>query len=295
MSVPAVRLWASDSNPTNNTHTLQVPELPTRSAESDISDDDSILNRCETDSMTSESESESATSKKQVEVIKQYQRKESNGSMIPTRKTAQHHVPQGQETANPDDTEAAYDGKKPPVPRSIAQICEDIVGVLARYRLVHKNDTNKPWGARSKFLDQVEKFVARQQPVLLSLPAFPFKSPNKATKVLGALPDKGEEVALSHLQGLCLAIKDVYEPGADVFIVSDGLVYNGKASPLYRREHRLTDYQISWGSQMPKSGDMVRLSGKWREIADATMSTSYACGICSVKQMPTSHKQKRST
>lgn len=65
----------------------------------------------------------------------------------------------------------------------------------------------------------------------LCLPAFPFKSPNTQSKVLGKLPDKGEEFALAHLNGLCLAVKDIYEPGAELVIISDGLVYNGELPP----------------------------------------------------------------
>ncbi|KAI2601828.1 Pyoverdine/dityrosine biosynthesis protein-domain-containing protein [Hypoxylon sp. NC1633] len=60
----------------------------------------------------------------------------------------------------------------------------------------------------------------------MCLPAFPFKSPNTSTKVLGRLPDKAEEFALAHLNGLCAAIGDIYAPGARLMIVSDGLVYN---------------------------------------------------------------------
>ncbi|KAL8949691.1 MAG: hypothetical protein Q9222_004220 [Ikaeria aurantiellina] len=220
-SVPAVRLMAPEPCSSSKTLPLQVGETTAGSVDSDLSDDDSILVKCESDSATSESESDGDALEKNLDVVKQITSKESNTTSVPTPIIAQQVPPE----ADPD-TEVAYDGKRPPVPRSTAEICEDIVGVLARYRLVQQSDSSKPWGAKGKFLDQVEKFVARQQPVLLSLPAFPFKSPNKATKVLGALPDKGEEVALSHLQGLCLAIGDVYAPGANVFIVSDGLVYN---------------------------------------------------------------------
>lgn len=65
------------------------------------------------------------------------------------------------------------------------------------------------------------------KPVPMCLPAFPFKSPNSKSKVLGKLPDKGEEMALAHLNGICLAVKDIYPPGARLVIISDGLVYNG--------------------------------------------------------------------
>jgi pyoverdine/dityrosine biosynthesis protein Dit1 len=42
------------------------------------------------------------------------------------------------------------------------------------------------------------------------------------------MPDFGEELALAHLNGLCQNIAEVYAPGADVYISSDGLVYNGQ-------------------------------------------------------------------
>lgn len=131
---------------------------------------------------------------------------------------------------NEEPALSAYDpyGKEKPRPKTIKEISEDVVGVLKRYRLPHHSDVSKTWGAKEKFLVQVEQFVAKSEAVCMVLPAFPFKSPNKKTKVLGDLPDKGEEIALQHLNGLCKAISDVYPGGAKVFIVSDGLMYNGK-------------------------------------------------------------------
>ena len=142
----------------------------------------------------------------------------------------------------------AYDpySKEKPRPKTITEISEDVVNVLERYRLPHHSDVSKTWGAKKKFLVQVERFVAKHEAVCMVLPAFPFKSPNKRTKVLGDLPDKGEEVALQHLDGLCKAIGDVYPGGAKVFIVSDGLMYNGRSfwHDLFPRP-TLTDLQRS--------------------------------------------------
>jgi pyoverdine/dityrosine biosynthesis protein Dit1 len=77
-------------------------------------------------------------------------------------------------------------------------------------------------------LAQAYSHVKANQPIKMCLPAFPFKSPNTKVKVLGRLPDKAEEYALAHLNGLCAAIKDIYPPGAELTIISDGIVYNGK-------------------------------------------------------------------
>lgn len=205
MSVLDIKPVASYPGLNGEPEMFKVSEVSSKAIESDLSDDESSSG-CGTNSGTSASASDLSVHKKEV-------------------------ANQPQEIVQPiEDIAVAYDGKKPPVPRSGAEISEDIVRVLSRYSLAQQTETNKPWGAKAKFLDQVGQFVAQQEAVSLTLPAFPFKSPNKHTKVPGTLPDKGEEVALCHLQGLCLAIKDVYEPGANVYIVSDGLMYNGKKS-----------------------------------------------------------------
>ena len=51
---------------------------------------------------------------------------------------------------------------------------------------------------------------------------------NHEDKVLGSLPDLGEELALCHLDNMAQEIKKVYMPGARVNIATDGLLFNGK-------------------------------------------------------------------
>jgi pyoverdine/dityrosine biosynthesis protein Dit1 len=89
------------------------------------------------------------------------------------------------------------------------------------------------WKGFDSFVPIVLSQIERQEPIRMILPAFPFKSPNARDKVLGNMPDFGEELALSHLNGLCQNIADVYEPGANVYISSDGLVYNGELQQSY--------------------------------------------------------------
>ncbi|KAL9030662.1 MAG: hypothetical protein Q9196_001249 [Gyalolechia fulgens] len=253
---------AADPSSHVNAQSLKVPAISIKPIDIDLSDNDSVL-RDDSDSMTSDCESERDTTEKH---IKQDTCKEAT---TPTLSSSQSTEPQQ------EDEQIAYDGKKLPPPKTIAEVSEGIMEVLARYRLVHQNDINKPWAARPMFRNQVQRFVTRQEPVLLSLPAFPFKSPNKTTKVLGTLPDKGEEVALSHLQGLCSAIKDVYEQGANVYIVSDGLMYNGKTSESFRRhcEYLLTP-----------STDILGISDAetWR-YGEALAKMAIDCGCENIK------------
>ncbi|EGR44678.1 uncharacterized protein TRIREDRAFT_69881 [Trichoderma reesei QM6a] len=102
-----------------------------------------------------------------------------------------------------------------------------ILHIIDRYRLKRPIDAEvKRDEGALKFLALIYSHVKAGDAVPMCLPAFPFKSPNSQSKVLGKLPDRAEELALAHLHGLCLAIQDVYPPGACLTIISDGLVYN---------------------------------------------------------------------
>lgn len=73
-------------------------------------------------------------------------------------------------------------------------------------------------------LPKLHYYIRQGLPIHLLLPAFPAKSPNPH-KVLGKLPDLGEEMALTFLQGLCDDIRQVYAPGARLSICADGRVF----------------------------------------------------------------------
>ncbi|SDY96650.1 L-tyrosine/L-tryptophan isonitrile synthase family protein [Hymenobacter psychrophilus] len=73
-------------------------------------------------------------------------------------------------------------------------------------------------------LPKLHYYIRQGLPIHLILPAFPAKSPNPH-KVLGKLPDLGEEIALTFLQSLCDAIGQVYAPGARISICADGRVF----------------------------------------------------------------------
>lgn len=112
-------------------------------------------------------------------------------------------------------------------------IAEDEATAIAVLKVIESygvnyEKTGESWQGLTSFIPNVVEQVKNREPVRMILPAFPFKSPNARDKVLGVMPDLGEELALYHLNSLCENIGRVYEPGADVYISSDGLVYNGK-------------------------------------------------------------------
>ena len=74
-------------------------------------------------------------------------------------------------------------------------------------------------------LPKVKQAMAAGEPIPLVLPAFPAKSAN-LEKVTGPLPDLGEELALRFLQERCDAVAEIYQPGAQLVICSDGRVFS---------------------------------------------------------------------
>ena len=89
-----------------------------------------------------------------------------------------------------------------------------------------------------KHLASIDYFVSTNQPIHFILPAFPAKSPNKM-KVLGELPDLGEETALITLENMCDEITDAYPPGAQVTICSDGRIF---ADLVGVSDEKVTEY-----------------------------------------------------
>ncbi|CCK69554.1 Dit1p KNAG_0C04520 [Huiozyma naganishii CBS 8797] len=91
-----------------------------------------------------------------------------------------------------------------------------------------KNTTaHDEWEAcgRDYFIEKVRYFTDRFVQVECVLPAFPCKSSN-GNKVHGAVPDKGEELALRNIYRFTELVKEIYPPGMKVWIVSDGHVFS---------------------------------------------------------------------
>ncbi|XPS80139.1 hypothetical protein M3J09_012100 [Ascochyta lentis] len=105
--------------------------------------------------------------------------------------------------------------------------CSRILDTIQEYALNKFDDSESRRAAgAARFLSTIDHFVAKSGCLEMCLPAFPFKSANKVYKVLGALPDKAEELALERLNTLCARIKAIYKPGARITIISDGITYN---------------------------------------------------------------------
>ncbi|KAJ5207114.1 hypothetical protein N7491_002254 [Penicillium cf. griseofulvum] len=104
---------------------------------------------------------------------------------------------------------------------------DEVMSIVERYGSHERTTAGGEWLGRSSFMPRVQTHIAANRAIPMVLPAFPMKSNNRMDKVLGALPDLGDELGLARLVNLCQDIKAVYPPGAVVVIVTDGICYNG--------------------------------------------------------------------
>ncbi|KAL2127203.1 hypothetical protein VTI74DRAFT_11111 [Chaetomium olivicolor] len=102
---------------------------------------------------------------------------------------------------------------------------EQIVNLFDSYLRHQGKDDKWAHGGRSYFVERVRHFAAQNVAIEFCLPAFPCKSSNR-DKVTGPNPDRGEELALERLHGFLKAIEQIYQPGAKLWIVSDGHVFS---------------------------------------------------------------------
>lgn len=104
---------------------------------------------------------------------------------------------------------------------------QKVLEILYRYRRIDdsvKFDDKACIACFEARRGRIDAFVRRGEPIHFVIPAFPAKSPNR-DKVLGALPDLGEHLALGFLQALCDYVSHFYAPGARITICSDGHVF----------------------------------------------------------------------
>ncbi|MFF2042613.1 L-tyrosine/L-tryptophan isonitrile synthase family protein [Kitasatospora sp. NPDC058170] len=109
-------------------------------------------------------------------------------------------------------------------PQALERLCADILDLLLPHRRASDPEVDATPADFPLQLEQLADFITAGDPILFTLPGFPCKSPNLA-KVLSHLPDEGERLSLTFLNGLCEEIGKFYEPGAQILICSDGHIF----------------------------------------------------------------------
>lgn len=134
-------------------------------------------------------------------------------------------------------------GAREPLLENAVFVANRILTTVMKYRRMSPTDgacaTSPCRQCLSPHLAKIVCAILSHQPVTFVLPAFPGKSPNLA-KVLGALPDMAEQCALKFLGALTDQIREIYPPGAEIILCSDGRVFSDSVG---MRDEDISAYQ----------------------------------------------------
>lgn len=73
---------------------------------------------------------------------------------------------------------------------------------------------------------KLDSYTDTNRVVSFYMLGYPMKSPNDKMKVLGKLPDMGEEVSFKNFQDFEMRVKEVYKPGININLISDGFAFS---------------------------------------------------------------------
>ena len=74
--------------------------------------------------------------------------------------------------------------------------------------------------------DKLTGFIGAGKTIQFVMLGFPFKSTNSRDKVLGTKPDLAEQVTMENFAHFNSLVKEVYEPGIQLTMASDGYAFN---------------------------------------------------------------------
>lgn len=101
-----------------------------------------------------------------------------------------------------------------------------IVEAFEQFRMPSTAIDQYATGGKIKLATQICSYVKTGKPIEFVMLGYPMKSPNARDKVLGVLPDFGEQVSMDNFAAFNSKIKETYEPGINLTIVSDGYVFS---------------------------------------------------------------------
>jgi pyoverdine/dityrosine biosynthesis protein Dit1 len=103
---------------------------------------------------------------------------------------------------------------------------ERILTIFEAFRMQPTAIDNYQPAGRAILAEQLLSFISRNETIDFVMLGFPMKSPNSRDKVLGLLPDLGEQVTMENFADFAAQVQQVYAPGINITIVSDGYVFS---------------------------------------------------------------------
>lgn len=121
------------------------------------------------------------------------------------------------------------------------ELVNNILTVFEQFRMSPLAIDQYQEVGRSILAEKIARQIERGGKLTFVMLGFPFKSTNNRDKVLGIKPDMAELVTFQQFARFNQMMKEVYEPGVEIKVVSDGYVFNDL---LDVNDNTVEDYKI---------------------------------------------------
>lgn len=105
-------------------------------------------------------------------------------------------------------------------------ITQTILNIFDGYRMQPTSIDEYETTGKPILASQIEYHIANNQPISFAMLGLPFKSINHTDKVLGSLPDLGEELTVKNFEAFNAEIQKHYANGIRIYVASDGYAFN---------------------------------------------------------------------
>lgn len=112
---------------------------------------------------------------------------------------------------------------------------------------------------KERLKQQMLLYINAGVPIEFRMLGYPFKSNNIRDKVIGTLPDLGEQLSLENFMEFHRRVQEVYTPGVRITLISDGIVFND----IWDISDKTTQDYYEAVTDMPKGGII-----KWYNARD---------------------------
>lgn len=120
------------------------------------------------------------------------------------------------------------------------QIIAHILEIFQLFRMAPLTIDEYEQKGKALLAAKIETFVKLNVPIPFTMLGYPFKSTNNRDKVIGTLPDLGEEESLRNFGIFNDMVKAIYSPGIHIHIVNDGFAFNDLLGVF---DHAVKEYE----------------------------------------------------
>jgi len=139
------------------------------------------------------------------------------------------------------------------------KVVQQVLDIFQHYRMRPTSIDQYEQVGREVLGNKISSFISNGERIEFVMLGYPMKSPNERDKVIGSIPDLGEQLSVENFKNFSDAVSTVYPHGISINLVSDGYVFSDIM--------KTSDITVAGYEEVMK--DMIRIAPiKWYNAKD---------------------------